>query len=281
MTFPTTRRHGALNRKIRVTTNDPANPKVDLHCDAYIRTPFREDPLMARFRKIKRDSGPQSKTILFHRGDGGPLKPRFFDAHPSNIEAVIREITAGEEYAIDVTVSPPWPAKRIDEKLRIGTGVAEGAVQFLRVLVQMIPRLTTSPKYFTVPKDLTKGHRQAVRVLWDKKKTYKVLRVEVDDPQLSVKLVDSKLGRQVVLDVPSTYDGWGGPNRKVTLYTDDPETTSQAVTIRFVDRGRRRATSNTLKPKKAKPSRKGKTQPTFRANKKPNQEPVAPKKNPK
>lgn len=272
------RRSGALNRKIRVTTNDPAHPKVDLVCDAYIRTPFREDPLMARFRKVKRDSGPQSKTILFHRGDGGPLKPRFFDEPPSNIEAVIREITPGEEYAIDVTVSPPWPPKRIDKKLRIGTGVAEGAVQFLRVLVEMIPRLTTAPKYFTVPKDLTNGYSQALRIMWDKKKTYKVLRVEVDDPQLTAKLVDSKRGRQVVLAVPSTYDGWGGPNRKVTLYTDDPETKSQAVTIRFVDRGKRRAAGNTLKPKKAKPRRESTVQPTFKANKKPNEKPVTPQK---
>lgn len=145
------RRPGEISRKAKARTNDAAQPEVTLHLKAVHHEALRmaaegQPSRGVSFDKVPRDAGPQTKTVLLTRGDGGPLRPRVRKittdeeslTPPANVTAELRELEPGERYELDVTVTPPWPEGKewARAKVELETGVAEQPTAEVSVLVK-------------------------------------------------------------------------------------------------------------------------------------------------
>lgn len=232
MTLRSRGRHGRINKSIRITTNDPRNPKTTLTCEGVIRGAFKGPAPRARFGKIDRDSGPQTKTLAIRRGDGGPITPEIGPIKGGNVTTALREITAGEHYELDVTVSPPWPNRRITTSFNVKTGVAKAPEEAVIVTADVTPRVRTVPNRFTIPQVTSKAKEVAVQVVWDRNAPQRIVKAEVSDRRLSVRIEDEGERQKVVLGVPAGYDG-SPRSPQVTLTTDDQHIQVFSVPVRY------------------------------------------------
>ncbi|MEW6249066.1 MAG: hypothetical protein AB1716_00335 [Planctomycetota bacterium] len=130
----------------------------------------------ARF-EIARASGPQTRTVILARGDGGPIAPRVLaverrhfphiDRAPFNAQAVVREIAPGERYALEITLSPPWPNSGCPGELRLATGVPQQPTAELSLWLTVAPqRVQTRVTGAPVPRARSAIHELIYRFRW-------------------------------------------------------------------------------------------------------------------
>ncbi|MBU0719132.1 MAG: DUF1573 domain-containing protein, partial [Planctomycetes bacterium] len=150
-------RSGAVQKGIRVTTNDPDNKQITLTCTGNVISAFSGEAPKATFGRIKRDQGPQTKTIRLSAGDAGPIKPEVGTITQEGLTAEIREIDPGKVYDLDVTVGPPWPNGRLIANLDLKTGVAKAPEEKIRIDAQIVPRVQAAPDQFMVVQNASAG----------------------------------------------------------------------------------------------------------------------------
>ncbi|HOO17390.1 MAG: hypothetical protein KBH81_03810 [Phycisphaerae bacterium] len=220
---------GDINRKIRVQTNDPNNANVELTCKGKILVPFRTDPATINFGKIGRDSGPVTKTVNLTRGDGGPLNPKI-GKMDSSLSAELREIEPGEKYALDITVSPPWPNDKLRGSVTIETGLEEAPTETVRLFGQVDPRLKTEPKSFVLPADPPEDLDLRVALVWDGPPG-KAIGATATDQTLKAELIEEDGKQFVSLHVPAHYQRKQKMALSVNVTTDDPAVSSLRIPI--------------------------------------------------
>lgn len=189
------------------------------------------------FGKLPRDAGPQTKSIVFERAEGGPLdikvlgiEPPFGtkdEPAPDSVEARVRMLERGERYALDITVKPPWPNQWIHGRVRVSTGVKEqpedevgfGALLEPQVNFGLEPsavaRLWAQPPKFAVPQVAYGALELRATVVWSEERPPgQILEVAVNDDALTAELVEHDGAQEVVLHVPDGYrpakDRWVG-----------------------------------------------------------------------
>lgn len=235
---------------VNVQTNDPSNRSVKLTCSGKVLRAFTGSPPTVRFGAIERDAGPQTAYANLRRGDGGPIKPELVEPLPAGVEAKVEEVRPAELYRVNVTVSPPWPNTPIRRVLRIKTGVAEAPFEMIRLNAAVVPRLRVVPPKFLLIANSDGNFEHSLRLEWDRTATTKAARVSVNDPNLSVSLVEENGAQMVVLRGDASYR----PSRVrpvVTIETDDPVV--PRLTIQVKQSKRRAATARrAAKLRKAK-----------------------------
>ncbi len=237
VTIATRGRSGSFSRNIMVTTNDPANARVKLVCEAQVLAAVRKSPKSASFGRLDRKAGPKDKTISLTRGDAGPIKPELAGPIPKGVTASIEEIEAGERYALNVTVDAAQSNGPVKGNLKIRTGVAESPETSIRVYATVPARVEAVPRTFSVPRDKSVDQQVPVNFRWSDGRPDKLVAATPNDPNLEA-LVEEVDGRQrVVLRVPAGYRPTGG-RHFVTVTTDDESFKSFQVPIRYAGIGR-------------------------------------------
>ena len=241
-------RHGRTSRTIRVTTNDPRNSNLVLTCEGVVRGAFKGPSPRLRFGRVTRDLGPQTKTVTIHRGDGGPITPEISPIKGHNVAAALREIKAGEQYELDVTIRPPWPNRRMTSSFNIKTGVPEAPEEVVIVTADVVPRVRTVPERFIIPHAPTEDTEVTAQVVWDREGPERVIKAEISDEQLSVRIEDQEGQQTVVVSVPA---GYTGPPRapNVTLTTDDQQMKVVTIRTRYDKRGRQARSAAAISPR--------------------------------
>jgi len=194
------------------------------------------------FGKLPRDAGPQTKSIVFERGDGGPLDLKVLGIEPpfgtkdgpapDSVEATVRMLERGERYAVDITVKPPWPNQWIHGRVRVSTGVKEQPEDEVDFSVQLEPRvnfgleptavarLWTQPPQFAVPQVAYGALELLATLVWSEERPAgQILGVAVNDDALTAELVEHDGAQEVVLHVPDGYRP--AKDRWVELKTSD------------------------------------------------------------
>lgn len=223
ITLSTRGRSGKFSRTISVTTNDPEHIKESLVCAGSVLAPFQMQPKSLNFGQVDRDSGTVRKIIKLTRGDGGPLAPELVPLEHKNIEASLREITPGEEYELDVAISPPWQGRTLSTNLTLKTGISESPEETIRLYARIAPRLRAEPARFMIPRNTQSDQTLKAQLVWSGGDPGNILEATASDPQMTVR-VEEKDGRQtVVLNVPAGYSPPAKGRPVVTVKTDDPE----------------------------------------------------------
>jgi hypothetical protein len=220
---------GDFTRKIRVQTNDPNNPTAELTCKGKTLVAFHTDPPTLNFGRIERDSGAVTKTVTLTRGDGGPLNPKL-GTMDSKLKAELREIEAGEKYALDITVNPPWPNDKLRGSVKIETGLEEAPEETVRLFGQVDPRLRTEPRSFLLPATVQEDTDLRVELVWAGPPG-KAVGATPTDRALSADVVDENGKQYVVLHVPANYERKPRTALSVSVITDDPAVSSLRIPI--------------------------------------------------
>ncbi|UCE60796.1 MAG: hypothetical protein JSU63_03405 [Phycisphaerales bacterium] len=219
-----------FTKKINVTTNDPSNPSVVLTYKGKILEPIKMSPNYLNFGQVARKSGPVTKSILLTPGDGGPLDPKLRPTKAKNIEARLTELKKGEEYELEVTVTPPFESQRLNARLELETGIAKAPTMKVRISGSMPPRVVATPRRFTVPRDVSAGWEQTVTLSWDDNKPYKIISATINDPTIALKVEEVSGMQRIVMRLPAGYSPRRGA-QNVLVKTDDPETPNFSVPI--------------------------------------------------
>ncbi len=199
------------------------------------------EPRTISFGRVNRNDGPQTKIIKLTRGDGGPIHPKIESTGHENVAAEVREIKAGEEYEVEVTIKPPWPNGYLRGQMKFDTGIEDGSTQEITVYASIPPRLRANPSRILVRRGQEEPQELTARLIWDSAGPAKVTDVSVSDPELKATL-EKKDDRQLVkLTVPPNYESDLRRGHKVIVKTDDPQVPEYAIGIYVTNVARNRA----------------------------------------
>lgn len=225
---------------ILVTTNERSTQRIWLRVYAskvlravrFSGPDLEKDGGYVKF-KVPRTAESVTHTVKIERGDGGPLKPRVLALErtpvrndvprPSCGTANLREIRAGEEYELDITLRPPWADGSLFAHVRLETGVPEQPVVELRLWPNFGERLQWTFDGTPIPRQRSAPHTVRYTLAWsDEAPPGRIISVECDEPLIDTR-VEEVDGEQVVVvtvppAVPPPEGFFGYP---VTLRTDD------------------------------------------------------------
>lgn len=223
---------GEFTRNIGVETNDPSHPRVNLTCKGRILEPVTLKPRRISFRKVSRTATGQKETIVITPGDAGPLKLKLAVVESEFFEVELREIEKGKHYELEVTLTPPLPAKAVRTNLKLETGLAQAPNITIPVSAIPRPHVVASPRRFSVPAKRKPDWRQTVRLEWDDDAPHRILGATASDPGLKVKVVEKEGQQEVVLQVSENHKRRPGANI-ITITTDDTEAPTVRVPVYF------------------------------------------------
>ena len=235
--FQTQGRTGALAKTIRVTTNDPAHPQVVLACNGQVNSVFSGPAQRIQFGRIERSAGPQSKTITLSRRGQEPITPKLLPVERDGVKAALREVEAGKQYELDVTIGPPWPNGDLRAVVRVDPGIPGVPQEQFQVFAGITPRVEAKPNRFTIPPEMPAASDYRVKVVWGGEPLGKLLSAEVTDPRLSVRIEEAPDHQKLILEVPAGYQQ-SRPPPMVKVRTDDKDVPEFTVSVRS-DSGRR------------------------------------------
>jgi len=218
-------------KKVVATTNDRDNPRVVLDCEVQVLAALRFEPEKAYFGGVKRDMGAQTKTFTILRADAGPIEPAIISTGSDQITAKLRTLEAGERYALDVTINPPWPNGMLRGNLTLSTGVEKLPKENLMVYANIEKRLKATPQRFLVRPNASADYDLTARLDWSDGKPGNVLKVHVTDAKLSVELRENASRQEIVLHIPAGYTSLKRGGQFVMLTTDDPTVRSIKIPI--------------------------------------------------
>ena len=241
---------GTFSRNISVSTNDPNAPTVKLTCAGKILEPLYMNPKVISFGRISRKDNPPPKTATITRGDGGPLKLKLKTLKTPGFKVELREIEAREKYELEVQIIPPFNSRRTRVNLEFDTGIPESPTVTLRAYASIPARVTAIPRRFTIPGNRQDVWKATARLVWDDAVSYKILEASVNDPKLTVRVVEKSGTQRVELEVPKDYDPGTTP-RAVTIKTDDAQMPTIRVPILSASRGGRMSDEERIKRKAA------------------------------
>jgi hypothetical protein len=213
---------GKFTKAINVTSNDANFRATTLNCEAVIKVPYDMEPNIINFGTIERASAGETRTFKIKRGDGGPLNPEIEPVKDANLKLTLKEITAGDEYDLEVQALPPWPASSVEGYINFKTGVPESPDDKIRYYGRMAVRLRAAPNKIAVQPELKEDLKMRVRMIWSGDKPGKVVDVTATDPLITGKFVEDQNEQYVDVLVPKTFKA-SQKGTFVIVKTDDAE----------------------------------------------------------
>jgi hypothetical protein len=202
-------------------------------CKGQILEPLVLNPRHVNFGQVSRTSSNLTKKIKISRGDGGPLKPKLISGENENFKVQLNELKAGEEYELEVTLATPFEGKVARTKLSLETGVEQAPTLDVPLYAMVRPRVEAVPRRFVVPANRAADWEESARLKWDDGGTHKIVEATVNDPDLKIRVDEEENGNQrVVVMVPTDYKATTTA-RTVTVKTDDAQTPTLRIPIRF------------------------------------------------
>ncbi|MBN2448410.1 MAG: hypothetical protein JXO22_16910, partial [Phycisphaerae bacterium] len=99
--------------------------------------PWKLEPTILNFGQVARDAESVTKTVMIKRGDGGPLNPELVTPSRDGLSAKLTEIQPGEQYELEVTLTPPWPNGTLSTAVLLKTGLKDIVQESVRVFARI------------------------------------------------------------------------------------------------------------------------------------------------
>ena len=223
-----------MAKKIVVSTNDPTHKQITLICKGQILEAVTMNPKRVSFGQISKKDPARTKKVVLTRGDGGPLSLKLLPIASENVKAELREVEPGERYELEVTLAPPFKSERVHTNVRLETGVPEAPTTSLAIHARIRPRVASTPRQINAPRQRTTDWEQPITLAWADRQPHKILSATVNDPALSVELLEQNGRQEVLLKVPAAYKP-PKHGRQVTIKTDDELEPYVRVPVRFTN----------------------------------------------
>jgi len=208
-----------------------------------VRSPLTFNPIRLNLGNIEREDVGVTKVVEIRRGDGGPIKPEVVTTRGLHSAVMMREIEPGEHYEMVISTSPPWPSGRLSDYIRITTGVPESPDASYLVTGTIPPRLSTSPRFFTLPVERAEETTDSVELVWSKNLPGKVTTVVTTIEGGSVNVKEEGSKQTIVLTVPAGSAGVQSRGREqVVVHIEDEKEPTLRIPVLFRDRPYNRST---------------------------------------
>ncbi len=210
-----------------------------LTCWGHVRMPIEAEPKHLRLGEIPRDAATQNWTVSLYRGEGGPIHPVVLAGRLKFVDAQICEIEPGEQYDLEITLSPPFPnfpGGKFNDIIYIETGVVESPNIIFRVRGTVRQRLMAVPDRLTFPVDRATEVTKTLRLKWDSGERSDILSAKTNIPDATVTTRESTTGAQLVdVTIPAGARP-AGRSHLVTITTSDRSVATLSVPISFSKR---------------------------------------------
>jgi hypothetical protein len=123
MVFKTKGFQGHVSKTIKVETNIPDSKPISLIMEGEIKLLIEVKPKIVWLGRTSIDGPPFTKTAIIKNNADTPLKIIEITPSGERCTTKINTIEEGKEYAIDITVSPPFEMKHVMETLVIMTNI--------------------------------------------------------------------------------------------------------------------------------------------------------------
>ncbi len=163
---------------------------------------------------VERSAGPQTRTLLLERGDGGKLAPKVLGVErvpvqgqweqvPFNASAQLHEIVPGEQYELEITVSPPWANGSYIGVVHLATGVRQQPTVDLEFWPGFGYRVTAKLTGWPVPRERTAMHEITGRFTWSEEAPPgRILSVTCDQPDIACQLAERDREQILLVRIP-------------------------------------------------------------------------------
>ncbi|MDB4663794.1 DUF1573 domain-containing protein [Verrucomicrobia bacterium] len=141
----TTRFKGPLSKSVTVTSNDPKHPTSFLQIKGKVWMPVVVDPQVAAFPALKSLTGEKTSIIKVTSQVETQMQIKNLRVEGERFKAVLKTITEGKEYQIEITTVPPLVYGSNRGTIRFETNIPDArnhqisATAYVMAPVQVVP----------------------------------------------------------------------------------------------------------------------------------------------
>lgn len=236
---------GDITKKLTVTTNDPAQKSTEVTLKAKIHVPVRWNPKYLQLDAVNPKAGFEKVVSVQADGD---LKLGVKDAfivggktldQPSQLFDVkqlpSKTVEGRSQFDFTIKLRPGAKPQKISEQLVVLTNLSAGK-DTLRLPIRgdLVGRLGFNVQFGAIP--LAEPGAESVRDVEIKSKegTFKVLKAEVPDSPVQVKIINDPAGNKVTLRLKYVGEAPGTNGiRQLKVETDDPDQPMLEIPVRY------------------------------------------------
>ena len=180
---------GGISKTIRVETNIPNSEPIGIRLEGTVKVLISNDPRSIWLGQTRKDGPPITGSVTLKNHVDTPLNILKVEASDKRAATKIITIKEGEEYAIEVTVSPPFLMEQVREILTIMTNI-EGKKKFeIQYYYYGISDIEVAPKEMIIyMKHLQPDLTRIITV-----RSHIDATIDVIDPQVNGENIDIKV----------------------------------------------------------------------------------------
>jgi hypothetical protein len=245
--FSSKKFNGPVRKGVRIHTNDPLNPTVDVMIAANVHTALLIDPVSQRLGMSQHLQGEAvSKRAIFTATGDGPLEIAADKSRKGLFDIKVINNLDGDpkQAALEVTAPKTMKAGEHRDNVRVTTNLPDFPTVDFEMKTTVVQELVLSPNRLTFR--FKKEFSQSVRVGAFKKGTpFKVTRVECDLPELRVEAIETIPNVETLVQVkgqpiaktdPRAIAAKGRISGTIKIHTDVDSTPVLEVPITYMVR---------------------------------------------
>ncbi|MHC5110274.1 MAG: hypothetical protein ACYTHJ_10395 [Planctomycetota bacterium] len=210
-----------------------------------MKDPFTLNPQQITVGMLSPNDETKHLQAKIYRGNGGPIAPELDFVPTDQVDVKITEVVAGQEYDLDITLSPPWKVGTFRHSIGLRTGVKEAPRRGFMVMGSVLPRIMPAPKYLWLPANIKAGTRAVTTLRWNHGDPGEVLETSCTIPGATITMEPDKSGQKLTLHVPPSKDPFSG-GHKLLVKTDDPDVPELEIPINVRRRGKSASRNETI-----------------------------------
>ncbi len=221
---------GLQNKTIQVTTNDPDNPSLTLRLTANIRTAIEVRPSETIQMRLSANA-PTVQEVEIVANTEEPLEIQQVSVPAPYAKAEVQKID-DKRAKIIITVNPDAPVGRSNLLVMARTNLSAMPQVTINVVCEKGIIVTPTTVFFGAINSATPLPIERVVMLSRGDAGFKVLKYEVDDPNIELRHEEDNEGKQHRI-VMRYKGGWtqGTVRRTLTIETDDPQQSRITVSL--------------------------------------------------
>ncbi len=254
-----------FKKTIRITTDDPTEPMLQLQLTGSVKHYVQAEPNMAYFNNIF-GAERHEKIIKITNNTETPLKLTLPENSNGSFKFDLKEVEPGKQFDLTIYLEPPYEPGRERETLNIKTNIEKQPVLNVRLNAVFSERIDVRPSPLVIPE----SDREIPRVVLVRNNgstPVNVLDVTVNDDSVLADKVTWKARKagfsyQVQVVIPPNH-ALPKEGRNLLIKTDDKE--KPEIVVPMTPRPTRTARANRAQSKNSAQALVGKPAPAIKA----------------
>jgi hypothetical protein len=251
---------GQVQKKARVTTNDPETPQLSIAMKGKVWVPIHITPPVVRLQGVVGDDIEQVVHLQADADKKEPLKLKIASVSiPDDVAVELKEIEKGRSYELKVK-NKAKNGKRYKGRVKLTTSYPEKLNTLVPISGTIKPHVELRPKHLSFGRiskkrlqeleNVNRPIRGLVSVILNKGKDLKVKKVELENSLFEVTTRDIYEGQTVLVQVKPVVEKLKkGPNRdRLKIHTNQKDHEVLEVPLQIHFEVEEQASSQDRKP---------------------------------